>query len=167
MSVLQQAMDGASATTVESLLTKLSNRELVVRLPKGPVNAEGYGDESWPVNRGVIKELLLQVDGLLPNSLLELQAVRHDLQWDGQNFEIAHYGVDPALFLDPNPNPFQEATGIRMPFVLQAGRIEPAKNQAMLCWALRETNLPIVLIGGSKHWPAYADLCKSISGERS
>ena len=166
MSVLQQAMDGASATTVESLLTKLSNRELVVRLPKGPVNAEGYGDESWPVNRGVIKELLLQVDGLLPNSFLELQAVRHDLQWDGQNFEIAHYGVDPALFLDPNPNPFHEATGIRMPFVLQAGRIEPAKNQAMLCWALRETNLPIVLIGGSKHWPAYADLCKSISGER-
>ena len=36
----------------------------------------------------------------------------------------------------------------------------------MLCWALRETNLPIVLIGASKHWPAYADLCKKISGER-
>ena len=166
MSVLQQAIDGAADTTVDSLLKKLRNRELVVRLQQGPVNAEGYGDESWPVNRGIIKELLLQVDGLLPNSWLELQAVRNDLQWHGETFEIAHYGVDPGLFLDPDPHAFREATGIQTPFVLQAGRIEPAKNQAMLCWALRETKLPIVLIGGSKHWPAYADLCKKISGER-
>ena len=36
----------------------------------------------------------------------------------------------------------------------------------MLCWALRKTDLPIVLIGSSKHWPSYADLCKKISGER-
>ena len=166
MSVLQQAIDGAPSTTVDSLLKKLRDRELVVRLPKGPVNAEGYGDESWPVNRSIIKELLLQVDGLLPNSWLELQAVRQDLQWHGETFEIAHYGVDPGLFLDPDPDAFRKATGIRTPFVLQAGRIEPAKNQAMLCWALRNTSLPIVLIGGSKHWPAYADLCRSISGER-
>ena len=166
MSVLQQAIDGAADTTVDSLLKKLRNRELVVRLQQGPVNAEGYGDESWPVNRGIIKEVLLQVDGLLPNSWLELQAVRNDLQWHGETFEIAHYGVDPGLFLDPDPHAFREATGIQTPFVLQAGRIEPAKNQAMLCWALRETKLPIVLIGGSKHWPAYADLCKKISGER-
>ena len=90
MSVLQQAMDGASATTVNSLLSKLRTRELIVRLANGAVNAEGYGDESWPVNRSVIKELLLQADGLLPNSWLELQAVRHDLQWHGQTFEVAH-----------------------------------------------------------------------------
>ena len=35
MSVLQQAVDGASATTVDSLLGKLRNRELIVRLPNG------------------------------------------------------------------------------------------------------------------------------------
>ena len=166
MGVLQQAMDGTPTTKVHLLLNKLRNRELAVQMPKGPVNAEGYGDDCWPVNRSVIKELLLQVDGLLPNSWLELQAVRNDLQWHGEAFEVAHYGVDPSLFLDPDPNPFRKATGIETPFVLQAGRIEPAKNQAMLCWALRETNLPIVLIGGSKHWPAYADLCKSIGGDR-
>ena len=49
---------------------------------------------------------------------------------------------------------------------MQAGRIEPGKNQAMLCWALRHTDVPIVLIGGSKHWPSYAKLCHSISGHR-
>ena len=166
MSVLQQAMDGAPSTQVDSLLKKLSNRELTVRLPKGTVNAEGYGKECWPIDRHVIGDLLNEADGLLPNSWLELQAVRHDLQWHGETFEVAHYGVDPTLFLDPDPGAFRKATGIQTPFILQAGRIEPAKNQAMLCWALRETNLPIVLIGGSKHWPAYADLCKKISGDR-
>ena len=87
MSILQQAMDGASATTVDSLLKKLRDRELVVRMQKGPINAEGYGDESWPVSRSIIKELLLQVDGLLPNSWLELQALRQDLQWHGETFD--------------------------------------------------------------------------------
>ena len=166
MSVLHQAVDGAPTPMVESLLKQLRNRELVVKLPQGSINAEGYGDECWPVKRNAIKELLLQVDGLIPNSWLELQAVRNDLKWHGETFDVAHYGVDPALFLDPDPNTFIKATGINTPFVLQAGRIEPAKNQAMLCWALRNTDLPIVLIGGSKHWPAYAELCKKISGER-
>ena len=36
----------------------------------------------------------------------------------------------------------------------------------MLCWALRDTGIPIVLIGSSKHWPSYAKLCKSISGDQ-
>ena len=49
---------------------------------------------------------------------------------------------------------------------MQAGRIEPGKNQAMLCWALRKTDVQIVLIGSSKHWPSYAELCRSISGHR-
>ena len=29
---------------------------------------------------------------------------------------------------------------------MQAGRIEAGKNQAMLCWALKDVNIPIVLI---------------------
>ena len=166
ISVLQQVTDNIPPGKAEILLNQLRTRELEVRLPTGEVNAEGYGKQCWPINKNIIKELLLQADGLLPNSWLELQAVRHDLQWYGEQFEVAHYGVDPSLFLDPDPEQFRQETGISTPFVLQAGRIEPAKNQAMLCWALRQTNLPIVLIGGSKHWPAYADLCRKISGER-
>ena len=165
MSVLEQAVNGESAET-ESLLNTLKSRELVVKMSTGPLNAEGQGHECWPVNKTRIKELLHKVDGLLPNSWLELQAIRNDLQWHGETFEVAHYGVDPAVFLDPDAEPFRKATGIDGPFVLQAGRIEPAKNQAMLCWALRKTNLPIVLVGSAKHWPAYASLCKRIGGDR-
>ena len=153
-------------TATEPLLQQLRRREMVVQLQHGTVNAEGSGDGGWPLNREHVRQLLREADGLLPNSWLELQALRSDLHWDGDCFEIAHYGVDPSLFLDADPELFQQHTKIRRPFVMQAGRIEPGKNQAMLCWALRHTDVPIVLIGGSKHWPSYADLCRSISGSR-
>ena len=96
--------------------------------------------------------------------LVRTASDRSDHYWNGNNFEIAHYGVDPKLFLDAD-HAFQEHTGIKQPFV-QAGRIEPAKNQAMLCWALRKTDLPVVLVGSKQHWPSYAELCKNILGDR-
>ena len=163
--VLRKAVEQGEVVA-EPLLEQLRKRELVVQLEHGPVNAEGNGDGCWPLNRERLRQLLRGADGLLPNSWMELQALRTDLQWDGDCFEIAHYGVDPSLFLDADPQPFRQHTGIEGPFVMQAGRIEPGKNQAMLCWALRHTDVPIVLIGGSKHWPSYAELCRSISGSR-
>lgn len=145
-------------------LELLKKRKLEVTLDKGTINAFGTGnyDMSWQQEVG---DLLNTVDGLLPNSWLELKAVQSDLFWSGDRFGVAHYGVNPKLFLDANPEPFRQLTGIKGPFVLQAGRIEAAKNQAMLCWALRKTNVPIVLIGGTKHWPSYARLCKEIAGD--
>ena len=35
-----------------------------------------------------------------------------------------------------------------------------------MCWALKNTNMPIVLAGSSRHWPSYRELCKEISGDR-
>ena len=163
--VLTQAVQQGE-TAVEPLLEQMRKREMVVQLQHGPVNAEGNGEVCWPINRERMRQLLREADGLLPNSWLELQALRSDLQWDGDCFEIAHYGVDPSLFLDADPEAFRQHTGLHEPFVMQAGRIEPGKNQAMLCWALRHTDVPIVLIGGSKHWPSYAELCRAISGPR-
>jgi len=164
VAVLKQAV-AEGEQKAAGLLEQLKERELEVQLPQGIANAEGRGD-CWPVQRHVMRKILKQVDGLLPNSWLELQSLRNDLQWDDDCFEIAHYGVDPKLFLDADPKAFREQTGINSQFVLQAGRIEPSKNQAMLCWALKDTSVPIVLIGSRQHWPSYAELCKAISGDR-
>ena len=162
--LLQKAVHEGEAAA-HGLLEQLRERKLTVMLADGHVQASGDG--SWDQSGlRLVAELLKSVDGLLPNSWLELQAVRSDLHWDGDCFEVAHYGVDPRLFLDADPNPFRERFGLSGPFVLQAGRIEPAKNQAMLCWALLDTNLPIVLIGKSDHWPSYKELCARISDER-
>jgi len=164
MAVLNKAMrEGEAAARSE--LEQLRHRELIVALDQGTLNAEGTGtyDFSWVKE---VRQLLQGVQGLLPNSWLELKAVQSDLHWSGDAFEVAHYGVDPALFLDADPEPFRRHTGIQGPFVLQAGRVEAGKNQAMLCWALRNSKLPIVLIGGTRHWPGYADLCRAIGGDR-
>ena len=163
--ILRQALSEGE-DSIRGLLEQLRRRSLTVQLGDGTtVEASGaMGAGADAMQR--VGELLQTCQGLLPNSWLELQAVRSDHHWSGNNFEIAHYGVDPKLFLDADPAPFQEQTGIRHPFVLQAGRIEPAKNQAMLCWALRNTKLPVVLIGGRQHWPSYAKLCQNILGDR-
>jgi len=162
--VLSQANNVAPEITA-GLLKQLKLRNLMVQLPDGEIYADGHG--SWDKSGlELVANLLSEADGLLPNSWLELQAVRNDLHWKGDQFEVAHYGVDPKLFLDASPEQFRKQTGITNPFVLQAGRIEPAKNQAMLCWALKNTNLPIVLVGSSKNWPAYGELCKQISGDK-
>lgn len=163
LSVLKEAVKSES-TGSKQLLEALKKRRLVVEVAEGNVEASGHC--SFDNNYELISTLLNEADGLLPNSWLELQAVRTDLNWSGECFEIAHYGVDPGKFLNADPEPFRQFSGIRSSFVLQAGRIEPAKNQAMLCWALRNTEIKIILIGGSSHWPSYADLCKQISGDK-
>ena len=163
--ILQQALESGD-DSIQPLLQQLKQRTLAVQLADGSIVQSHGGSDNGQTAMPRLGELLHQSQGLLPNSWLELQAVRTDHHWTGSNFEIAHYGVDPQLFLDADPKPFQNQTGIQQPFVLQAGRIEPAKNQAMLCWALKDTNLPVVLIGGKQHWPSYADLCKSILGDR-
>ena len=160
VAVLRQAVAEGEQKTAD-LLKQLKERELEVQLPQGIANAEGRG-ECWPVERQAMRELLKQVDGMLPNSWLELQSLRNDLQWDGDCFEIAHYGVDPKLFLDADPEPFRRQTGIQSPFVLQAGRIEPSKNQAMLCWALKETHCPSCLSGSS----TLALICRALQGDQ-
>ncbi len=163
-SVLQEFVNKNGGSSLQ-LLDSLKNRKLIVHAEGGNIDANGHGN----IDIGSFdetKQLLNQVDGLLPNSWLELQSIRSDLNWVGNCFEIAHYGVDPGIFLDANPSEFKKYSNIDKPFVMQAGRIEPAKNQAMLCWALREYDIPIVLVGSSKNWPAYSDLCKRISGDR-
>ena len=163
--IFKQAVESGN-DSIEGLLTQLKERRLAVELSDGEcIEAHGHQPESQESFR-IVGNLLNQSNGLLPNSWLELKAIQSDLQWRGNTFEVANYGVDPKLFLDANPEIFREETGINEPFVLQAGRIEPGKNQAMLCWAMREVNLPIVLIGGSRHWPSYAELCKQIIGDR-
>tara|TARA_Y100001968_G_C19408144_1_gene744837 strand:- start:927 stop:2048 length:1122 start_codon:yes stop_codon:yes gene_type:complete len=162
-SAIQDAMESDSEDT--SSLRLLSERNLVLEESGVAHYSHGMGhDEKFRLTQ--LRQLIKKVNGLLPNSFMEMKAIRDDLFWKGNVFNIANYGVNPKIFLDSDPKYFKEKTGINKPFILQAGRIEPAKNQAMLCWALRKTNIPIVLIGSSDNWPAYGQLCKEISGDK-
>lgn len=163
MAVLQQAVrDPAQA---EKYFQNLRQRTMVLQL--------GERQFTYPLGNASVQEdnrrigaLLAAAEALLPNSWLELQSVRRDLLWHGSRYAVAPYGVDPVRFLDADPEPFRRWSGIQGPFVLQAGRVEPAKNPAMLLWALKETGLPVVLAGSTEIWPEYVDLCRAIGGDR-
>ena len=87
-----------------------------------------------------------------------------DLHWWGDCYDVAPYGVNPQIFLDADPEPFRNMTGLREP-VLQAGRIEPAKpSDAVL--GIARNQLADCVDRFRSTLPSYTELCKSISGER-
>ena len=75
---------------------------------------------------------------------------------------IVHNPVDPDLYSSGDPDLFAETHGVR-DYVLCVARIEARKNQLMLVHALRDTGLPIVLLG---HAPEseYASLLRAVAG---
>ena len=148
--------------SVRDELKKIRNRSKIVNYNGNIFRYDGNDNSGLEWIKGVT-DILNSADGVLPNSWLELKSLQIDLNYSGDNYDIAYYGVDPSCFMDAKPEKFRNAYGIHEPFIMQAGRIEPGKNQAMICWALRNTNINIVLIGSKKHWPAYAELCELIT----
>ena len=163
MAVLQGAVNNPASAS--GPFDYLRQRSMVLQLGERQFNYP-VGDVSVQEGNQRIGAVLQQVDALLPNSWLELQSVRRDLLWHGGCFGVAPYGVDPVRFLDADPEPFRRWSGIEGPFVLQAGRVEPAKNPAMLLWALKDMGLKVVLAGGTKISPEYVELCRAIGADR-
>lgn len=106
------------------------------------------------------REMLAQVDYLLPNSYLEMDRMVKTLRVFDIPFTMVPYAVDPRQFLDPDPEPFIKKHGLK-DFVIQVGRIEPSKNQLMMLYALRNLDLQVVLIGGS-HISNYLEWCQRV-----
>lgn len=71
---------------------------------------------------------------------LESIGARHDVT------QVIYNPVDDLLATEADPELFARTYGVR-DYVLCVGRIEPRKNQLALMQALRETDLPLVLLG--------------------
>ncbi|HJZ60260.1 MAG TPA: hypothetical protein VKE74_35280, partial [Gemmataceae bacterium] len=143
------------AEEIERLLGQLRERTLKVKGTKGETwtaLGENRPDADYDHYQ---REVLRQVDHLVPNSYLEMDRLVKTLRVCDIPFTVVPYACDPAVFADADPEPFRKKhrTG---PFVLQVGRIEASKNQIMLAYALRELDLPLVLIGGCQQ-PKYEE----------
>ncbi len=105
------------------------------------------------------KRILQNVRYLLPNSMLEMNALMKTLRVFDLPFSVVPYAADAKLFLDADPKPFVKKHRIQN-FILQVGRVESSKNQLMLLYALRDLKLPVVLIGGLLQ-KQYAQWCRA------
>jgi glycosyltransferase involved in cell wall biosynthesis len=143
---------------LKGLLAQLASRELRVKLAAGGELSAASELRPQADYDGQQRAILEKVDRLLPNSLLEMSSLMTTLRVSDLPFTVVPYAVDPGTFLDPDPSSFVERYGVS-DFVLQVGRIEPSKNQLLLAWALRETDLRLVLIGGNLQ-PRYLEWCR-------
>jgi glycosyltransferase involved in cell wall biosynthesis len=95
-------------------------------------------------------------DLLLPNSELEAQAIKADLAVTTP-YHVVPNSVDHVAFtFDPT------ADQSHRDHVLYAGRFEPHKNQLALIEAMRNSSIPVVLVGPTHpDHLAYYERCKS------
>ena len=143
---------------LERALAALAARNLTVRLPDGSeISADGRA-RPLPGYDDRQRAILEQVDRLLPSGVLEARSLMTQLGAVGKPFTIVPEGVDPGVFLDPDPMPFVQNHGLR-DFVLQVGRIETLKNQLLLARALRGLDVQLVLIGDTRD-EAYVERCR-------
>lgn len=139
-------------------LKHLRDRTIQFRGPNGQMWTAHGQNRTQPKYDDLERAILEHVDHLVPNSLLEMDALVKTLRVYDIPFTIAPYGVDPKIFLDADPEPFLKKHGLK-DFVLQVGRVEKSKNQLMTAHALRDLDVPLVFIGGTLQ-PEYLGLCQ-------
>lgn len=145
-------------------LEQLARRTTQVQLPGGGTWSARGMNRSDPNFDRTQREILREVAHLIPNSYLEMDSLQKTLGPYDRPFTVAPYACDPTTFLDPDPEPFARKHGLR-DFVLQVGRIEASKNQLLLCYALRDLDLPLVLIGGALQ-SEYLAWCRQFGPRR-
>jgi len=112
------------------------------------------------------RRLYRSVDLLLPNSNAEAEQLVRYFRVPRRQIHVVPNGADER-FAAADPEPFACLVRTRG-FVLCAGRIEPRKNQLGLIQAMRDTNVPIVILGDAvPGHEAYMRACRRAAGENA
>jgi glycosyltransferase involved in cell wall biosynthesis len=100
---------------------------------------------------------------LVPQAKAEIDYLFNEAVANRPDYRLVPNGCDPDMYSHAQANLFVDKYAIE-DFLLCVGRIEPNKNQLLLCYALRETEIPIVLIGreSTELFPDYLALCKQL-----
>ncbi len=154
----------AARRELDNILDEFASRQLHVERENGDLWTADGKNRPQPDYDQLQREAVDAVDHLLPNSVMEMDRLAENLRIDDKPFTVVPYAADPDPFLDPDPTPFVDRYGLDN-FVIQVGRIEKSKNQIMLVHALRQLDIPIVLIGSNRQ-AAYLRLCQELGGAK-
>ena len=140
-------------------LQTISNRSLNFQTPNGTV--QPFQTDPLAVQlRGVLKN----VDMVLPNSWMELQAI-HEHIGVVCDFHIVPNAVDTELFLaaDASTAVPEELRGV--PFALMSARFDARKQQDFVMLALKDLDIPLVFAGAVADQPIF-DRFKALAANR-
>jgi glycosyltransferase involved in cell wall biosynthesis len=113
-----------------------------------------------------IRAQLLLATRIITNSNLESETLSMVLNIPRNRFSTIYNGVDDIFHHNVDAETFKMHFGIKSPFILNVGNIEPRKNQLNLVKAMK--NLPdhkLVLIG-HKRDENYANMCIELGGDQ-
>lgn len=118
-----------------------------------------------PSHKEAQKLLFSLSDHIIGLSLNEVSKISKNLNIQ-KPFTIVPNCADPEIFLDPDPDIFYKKYGIKN-FVISVGHIEIRKNTIMLIYALKDSKIPLVIVGNYLGDPDYYRLCKYYASENT
>jgi glycosyltransferase involved in cell wall biosynthesis/predicted SAM-dependent methyltransferase len=140
----------------EKYLDALANGSLML-----DKRSRAQGIEIFPGGNAMLREIIMLADHLITLSIEEMQRISKCLGIAHRSFTLVRNAADYALFENASAKWFVKNFGVK-DFVLCVGRIERRKNQALLLQALRESGLPVVLVGQNGE-PDYEQVCRSLA----
>ena len=128
--------------------------QLIAAFTAGAVDAGGMTryakNEPLPGFHAAAAEMVQLVDRIVVCSMHEAQLISQDVGLRGTPFTHTPHGVQADRFADADPGAFRAHVGLGdTPFALCVGAIDLRKNQPMLAHALRDSGIPLVLLGPS------------------
>ncbi len=133
----------------------------------GTLELNGLGqrrfNEVYPGFHRDLVEMLDCVDHVCAISHHELQLLAQVTRFTSKPFTLTPHGVD-QVFADASPDAFRARVGLDE-FVLCVGAVDTRKNQLLLIEALKDTGLPLVLVGPALEG-GYLEICRHVGGDR-
>ncbi len=111
-------------------------------------------------NENIQKRMLDMADAIIAETDLEKEYILKAYGTNSEKVHVIPNGVSEEI-IDGDPNLFKTKFGIKKDFVLQVGRFDTNKNQLSVIRAMKNTDIPIVFIGGADSTsPEYYDICR-------
>lgn len=130
----------------------------------GDIAAGNISREPMTGYHAMVREIVSLADHVILLSEHE-RALLQDIGAQLDAATVVCNPVDPDTFGTPDPALFREAYGVE-DYILCVARLEPRKNQALMLHALRDLNLPIVLMGHSGSDTGYEQVIRRYAGAK-
>jgi glycosyltransferase involved in cell wall biosynthesis len=117
-------------------------------------------------NYSFMKSMMALADSIIAQTDLEADFISRNYRIQGEKIIVIPNGVNPIVSDNKISTLIFKYLNIDKPYILQVGRFDSNKNQLSIIRALKNSDIPVVFIGGSfAGEPDYYEKCKQEATE--